>query len=77
MDEFDDMDDEEFMRDPLNSFQKMIDRMLGHFEGEGHSERRDVKKNKIKDVYREICKKLHPDTGAEFDEKNSYLLSNA
>ena len=77
MDEFDDMDEEEFMRDPLNSFQKMIDRMLGHFEGGADSGRREVKKNKIKDVYREICKKLHPDTGAEFDEKNSNLWHEA
>lgn len=77
MDELDDMDDEEFMRDPVNSFHKMIDRMLGHFEGGADPGRREVKKNKIKDVYRDICKKLHPDTGAEFDEKNSSLWHEA
>jgi hypothetical protein len=76
-DEFDDMDEEEFMRDPLKSFNKMLDMMLGKFEDEDGSGRRKVKKNKIKDVYREICKKLHPDTGAEFHEKNSRLWHEA
>ena len=76
-DELEDLDEDEFMRDPFGTFQEMFDRVSGGHGKKAGSGRETSKETKIKDVYRAICKKLHPDTGADFNAKNSGLWHEA
>ncbi|HCE45437.1 MAG TPA: hypothetical protein DET40_18005 [Lentisphaeria bacterium] len=77
VDELEDVDEDEFMRDPFGTFREMFDRVSGRHGGKTASARVNARENRLKEIYRVICKKLHPDTGADFNDKNSGLWHEA
>lgn len=64
-----------------DAYEDMMD-LFGNMLGGGMEpdvsvQERDDSLRQLKDVYREICKKLHPDTGGEFDQRTSALWHDA